>query len=149
MPELERPSAISAITCRSLAAHQARDHVGVEHRPALGDAADRIGEHPDVSHLFLQQVADALRAVGDQGQRPLVLQELRQNQDAHAGMGGTDRQGRPQPVIRVLRRHLDVGNDHVWPVRAGQPDKVTRIGCGADDLKIRVIENTDDALANE
>jgi hypothetical protein len=84
---------------RSLAAHQARDHVGVEHRPALGDAAHRVGEHPEVSHLFLQQVADALRAFGDQGERIRVLQELGQDQHAHARMGSTDRQCRPQPVI--------------------------------------------------
>ena len=127
---------------RPVAVHQARHHVGVEHRPALRDAAHRVGEDPEVPHFLLQQVADALRAVGDQGQRVRVLQELGQNQNAHAGMGGTDRQCRPQPVIRVLRRHLDVGNDHVWPVRVGQPDKVTRIGRGADDLKIPVTENT-------
>jgi len=64
-------------------------------------------------------------------------------------MGGADRQGRPQPVIGVLGGHLDVGHDHVWPVRVGQPDEVTGIGCGADDLKIPVIEDADDALANE
>jgi hypothetical protein len=49
----------------------------------------------------------------------------------------------------VLRGHLDVGHDHVGPVRVGQPDQVTCIGCGADDFKTPVIENADDALANE
>jgi hypothetical protein len=49
----------------------------------------------------------------------------------------------------MLRGHLDVGNDHVWPVYVGQPDKVTCIGRGADDFKIPVIEDADDALANE
>jgi hypothetical protein len=134
---------------RSRTADQARDHVGVEHRPALGDAAHRVGEHPEVPHFFFQQVADTLRAVGDQGERVGILQELGQDQNAHAGMGGPDRQRRPQPVIRVPRGHLDVGDDHVWPVRVGQPDEVTRVGRGADDVEIPVIEDADDALTNE
>jgi hypothetical protein len=134
---------------RSRAAHQSRDHVGVEHRPALGDAAHRVGEHPQVAHFLFQQVADALRAVGDQGERVRVLQELRQHQHAHSGMGGPDRQCRAQAVVGVLRGHLDVGDDHVRPVRVGQPDEITGIGRRADDVEILVIEDADDTLPNE
>jgi hypothetical protein len=45
--------------------------------------------------------------------------------------------------------HLDVGHDHVWPAGAGQPDQVRGVRGGADDLKIRVIQDPDDAFANE
>jgi hypothetical protein len=49
----------------------------------------------------------------------------------------------------VLWGHLDVGHDHVRPVRVGQPDKVTGVGRGADNLKTPVIKDADDTLANE
>ena len=39
--------------------HQPRDHIRVEDRPAVSDTAYRVGEHPQVTDLLLQQVAHA------------------------------------------------------------------------------------------
>jgi hypothetical protein len=50
-----------------------------------------------------------------------VLQELGQDQDARARTVGPDLQGRPEPVVGVIRRHLDVGDDDVRAIHAGHP----------------------------
>ena len=78
---LERPSAISSSTSRSRGvssasgsprappADELRDDRRVERRAALGDAAHGRAELVEVGHAVLEQVADALRAVGEQLQR--------------------------------------------------------------------------------
>ena len=51
------------------AVDEARDDRRVEHALALGDAPQRVGEHGDVGHAFLEQVADALGVVLEQAHR--------------------------------------------------------------------------------
>ena len=49
----------------SLAAHQPRDHIRIERRPAACDAAHGIGEHGQIADFLLQHVANALSAVSE------------------------------------------------------------------------------------
>src|SRR6267378_3016170 len=88
IPTLERPSAIWASTCRSRGVRLSRGLFSVcgppAARPRRGRAPTRL-RRPGAPHrrtcadrpLFLQQVADALSAVGDQVEHITVLKELR------------------------------------------------------------------------
>jgi hypothetical protein len=131
------------------APHQAGDDVRVERRPTLGDTSHGIGEDAQVADLLLQQVPDTLRTVGDQVERIPVLKKLGQDQHANIGLPRADLQCRAQPVIGVIRRHLDVGNHDVRAIRARLPDEVARIGGGPDDLEPAVLQNMDDARAHD
>ena len=161
IPALERPSAISSSTSRSrgvrhgegtrlaLAAHQPGDHVGVKHRPALGDPPDRVGEGAQVADLLLQQVADPLGTVGDQGEGVSVLQELGQDQHAHPGLGGPDGERRPQPVVAVIRWHLDVGDDHVRAIRLRHAHEIAGVARRADYVESAFLEDPHDPFPDE
>ena len=68
--------------------HSGHD-LGVEHGPALGNAADRVDEPFEVGHPVLEQVADALRALGQKLGRVLLLDVLREHE--HPVPGSSDR----------------------------------------------------------
>ena len=90
----ERPSAISPSTSRSrgvssssgssarLRLEHVRHHLGVERGPAVGHARHRVGEQLHVGHAVLQQVADAVAALGQQVDRVALLDVL--GEDEHA-----------------------------------------------------------------
>jgi hypothetical protein len=136
-------------TCLPLAADQSRHHVGIEHRPAISDAADGVGEHAQIADFLLQQVADALRAVGDEIERVAVFQELGQDQDTCSRPVGTDLKGRPEPVISMIRWHLDVGDDDVRAVHASHPYQVACVVSRADYVESAVLEDVHDPFPDE
>jgi hypothetical protein len=77
---------------------------------------DRIDERVDVSHAFLQQVSDALRALTDEIEGVLLLVELRQHQDAGIGTLSPELERRPQPIVLVTGGHLDIDHRHIGPM---------------------------------
>src|SRR5580693_6119934 len=135
--------------CLLLAAHEARDHIGIEGRSAVGDAAYGIGEHFQVADLLLQHVADSLSAIGHEVEDVAVLKELGQDQHPHSGLGGTDRECGLQPVIGMAGGHLDVGDNDVRAVRAGHPDQVSRVCRRSDDVESAVGEDMHDPFPDE
>jgi hypothetical protein len=56
---------------------------------------------------------------------------------------------RAEPIIGVIRWHLDVGNHNVRAIIARLPDQVARIGGGPNDLEAAVLEDTHDPLAHD
>ena len=161
MPEFERPSAMSAMTCLSrgvrpssglrqpFAPYQPRDHVGIEYRPALGYPPHRVGERPHVADLFFQQVADTLSAVRHEVERIRVLEILGQDEHAHSRRAGPDGQRGPEAVVAVVRGHLDVGDDDVRVVDAVHPDQVARVGGRAEHLEAAVLEDAYDPFPDK
>ena len=109
------------------AAHHPRDHLGVQRRPARGHLAHRAEEVVEVGDAILEQVADALRVVAEQLQRVALGQVLGEHEHAGARHRTADRDRRAQAVVGQVRRHPDVGDDDVGPVRAGLADQVRGI----------------------
>ena len=131
------------------AAEHVRDDRRVEHRAAGGDAPDRVGEQREVGHAVLEQVADALGAVADQVDRVALLGVLREHEHADVGLARADLERRPQAVVGVVGRHLDVDDRDVGLVRADLAQQVGRVAGLGDDLEAGVAEQPHDALAQQ
>src|SRR4051794_3224388 len=127
----------------------ARHNFRVEGRPAGRDAANRIDEAAHVSNAVLQQVADAVGAVGEQLHRVVVLGVLRE--DEHTGVRQlcTDHLRRLETVVLVPRRHPDVDDRYVWLVCAHLAQQVFGIACLADHLDVVLGQEPHDALAQQ
>ena len=62
---------------------------------------------------------------------------------------GPDLRGRPQPLVRVRRRHPDVGDDQVRRVPRGEREQGVGVLDGGDDLVAGPLEDADEALAQQ
>ena len=65
------------------------------------------------------------------------------------GLGGVNGLCGPQPVIGAIRRHLDVGDDHVRAVSSGLVEQVRRVARHPDDVHARLGEHVHDARAHQ
>ena len=98
------------------ARQQLRHDLGVERRPAVGHAPERIQELAHVGHAVLQQVADAARVARQQLGRVALLDVLRQHEHRPfraSGRGSRWPRGGPRPCRsaaceRRPRRHRAV-----------------------------------------
>jgi len=90
-----------------------------------------------------------LRPVSDQGEGVSILKKLGQDQHPRARLGGTGGEGRPQAIVAVFRRHLDVGDDHVRPVDVRHADEIARVARGAHHIEPAFLEDPQDSLAYE
>ena len=79
---------------------QPRDDLGVECRAALADPAHAVDEPLDVRDAVLEQVADALRVVGQQLERVGLLDVLGEHE--HAGLAALAR------IVAAARRPSSV-----------------------------------------
>ena len=158
----ERPSAISSSTSRSrgvssssgssraAAADELRDDRRVERRAALGDAPHRGGELVDVGDAVLEQVADALGAVGEQLERVARLDVLREHE--HAGLRDA---ARGSPARRAgPRRCASAACGCRRSRRPGLYERTFSSSSSAlpglaDDLEAGVLEQPRDALAQQ
>ena len=121
----ERPSAISSSTSRSrgvssadgivaaLPADELRDDRRVERGAALADAPHRRDELVDVGDAVLEQVADALGALGEELERVGGLEVLREHEHAGLRVLLADLRRRPQALVGLRRRHADVDDRDV------------------------------------
>ena len=128
---------------------EAGDHVTVQRRLAGRHAAHGLEEDRPVGHAFLEQVADPVGALPDQIEDVAVLEELRQDDDAHPRVELADLHRRAQPVVGAAGRHLDVGDDDVRPVVPCLSDEVDGVDGGADDGEPGALEHPDDPLAHQ
>jgi hypothetical protein len=126
-----------------------RDHLGVEHRAALGDPPHRVEEAVDLGDAVLQQVADALAAVGEQVDRVVLLDVLGEDQDPGPRQLGADRLRRPQPVVGVVGRHPDVDDREVGLVGADLAQQLLGVAGLARDLDPRPLQQPRRALAQQ
>ena len=161
IPLLERPCAISSSTSRSRGessssgsirrrpAEHLPDDLGVEHGPALADRADGVRERVEVADPVLEQVADALGAVADQVDGVALLDVLGEHEDLGVRVLRADLHRGAQAVVGVGRRHLDVDDRDVGPVRADLAAQVDRVARLADDVEARLLEQPAQPLAEE
>lgn len=74
---------------------------------------------------------------------------LRKDHDADVGMIRAYLLGRAQPVVGVLRRHLNIRDDDIGLVSVHLASQVSRVGRYADHFKSGLFEHRHDAGANE
>ena len=146
--ELARREVVERAAGPPPADHALHD-LGIERRAAAGDAPDRVGEQRQIAHAVLEQVADAAGAVADEVERIAVLEELRQDDHPDLRLRGADLHGGAQPVVGRVRRHLDVGHDHVGLVRSRLAQQVRGVPGDGDDLEAVLLQDADDAGADE
>ena len=87
-------------TVAAPAGEQRLDHLGVEHRPAAGDLVQRADQLVEVGDPLLEQVAHAGDAVGQQLEGVVLLDVLREDDDADAGVLGADPLGGLDALVR-------------------------------------------------
>ena len=92
------------------------------------------------------EITDALSAVGDKGHRVAIFEEPGKHQHAHAWHSGPDLKRRAEPVVGVIRRHLDIGDNDVRTSGTCYPHNVASILRGADDLEAVVLQDVHDAF---
>ena len=54
-----------------------------------------------------------------------------------------------KPVVGVIGRHLNVGDDHIRPVRAGHPDQRARVCRSTDHVESAVLEDVHDPFPDK
>ncbi len=93
-------------------------------RPAVGDRGDGIDEVADVVGAILQHVAPPARALTQQQESELRLADTARGRARRHGGGPAQRGRRPHPLVRARRRHADVGQHDVGPVRVDGGDQL-------------------------
>ena len=103
----------------------------------------------DVADALLEQVADALGPIADELEREAGLAELREDHDAGLGQPASQLDGGDQAVVLAPRRHLDVDDRDVGPVRERPAQQVVRVARLRHDVKPGAGEYASDALAEQ
>jgi hypothetical protein len=159
MPWLDFPSAMRVRTSRSRGVRSSSG-LFLRLRPSMrattsGSSAEppaatrhRIGEGPDVAHPVLQQVPDARGVVADQVEGVALVEELRQDEDAHVRVIAPDRHGGAQAVVGVVGGHLDVDDRDVGAMRGDLAHEVVG-GARLRDHEARLAEQAHEARAQE
>jgi hypothetical protein len=125
------------------------DHIRIECGLAGCNPAYGIGEKAQVTDLLLEEVTDALRAVGHQVEGIPIFKELREDQNTDRGLRGADLQRRAEPVVGAVRWHLYVGHNYVWTVCAHLLDQLPRILSGRHHLEPTVLEDVNNAFSHD
>jgi hypothetical protein len=133
----------------ALARDQQPDDRRVERRSALGHPPHGLGEVVDVGDAVLEQVADALGALGQQLHGVLGLGVLREHDDADARVGLADAARGAHALVGVGRRHANVDDGDVGLDRGDVVHEIDGVLGLGDDLEARVREHARDALAHE
>ena len=116
------------------AGEQLRDDFGIERAAARGHPVQRVEELGDVRNPVLEQVADAVRAPGDQLGGVPLLHPLGQDEHADVRPAVADHQGRAQPLVGEGGRHPDVDDDRVRAVRGDRAQELLPVALGRGHL---------------
>ena len=157
----ERPSAISSSTSRSRGVSSASGSsfrrrptscetiVGSSAEPPSPTRRTAAANSPTSDDAVLQQVADALGALGEEVERVLRLDVLREDEHAGRRMLLADLPRRAEALVGVRRRHPDVDDRDVGRVRAHLQQQLVGGPGLADDLEAGLLEQLRDALAEQ
>ena len=115
---------------------QRLDDLRVEDRAAARDLVQRADQLVDVGDPFLQQVAEPAGAVLQQVVGVVLLDELREHDDADLRMARADLLGRLDPFVRARGGHADVGQDGVGGVLLDGGEQLVAGGRRADELDL-------------
>ena len=125
------------------------DDLGIEDRAAVIDPPHGVDEAVDLGDPVLEQVADTLAAGGEQVDRVVLLDVLRENQDPGLRQLLADRRRGAQAVVGVVRGHPDVDDRDVGLVGADLAEQVLGVGRLADDLDPGLVEEAGDPLPQQ
>ena len=123
----------------ALVAHrpdQRLDDLRVEDGSAGRDLAHRAGELVALGDAVLEEVRVARGTVGEQRDRVLRVVELRQDDDAGARMALAQLLRRVDALALEVRRHPDVGHEHLRRRGFGAGDQLVVVGRGPDDREV-------------
>jgi CheY-like chemotaxis protein len=124
------------------------DEGRVHDRTAVRHSRDRLGELGHVGHPALEQVPDAVSS-GQQLHRLIDLGVRGQDEDGRGRELVADLPRRLQALGQVVRRHPDVDDREIGPVRTDQVEQLGSIVSLADDVKPGSGEQTRDACAEQ
>ena len=161
MPRFDFPSAIAAITSSSRGVSLAMT-LRLRRRPsirattsgstALPPSATRVCGVDELLHpadALLEQVPDALGAVGQQVRGVALLVVLREDEHARLRPLPAYLDGGPQAVVAVAGRHVDVGHEQVRAMGETLAQEIVRVARLSDHLEAGRREHSGDALAQE
>ncbi len=117
--------------------------------PPVGDPVEGVEELGDVGDPVFEQVADAVRAAGDQLGGVALLDPLGQDEDADVGPLVPDEQRGAQALVGERRRHPHVDHADVWPRVGDGAEERLGVARGGDDLVARLFQQQDEALAEQ
>ena len=158
------PSAISRSTSRSRgvswlsgecslrlpSATSASTTLGSINRAALCDRPDRGDELLDVLHALLQEVGAARAAVLEERERVARRRVLAEHDDADLRMRLAQPLGGLDPLVVVPRRHADVGDDDVRPLRVDRGEQRVEVAAHGGDLEVGLrLEQAPHSFAHE
>ena len=160
MPRLVRPSAITSSTSRSRGVSSSsaprRPRIivattsGSSTDPPRATRATRGDEALDLGDAVLEQVADALGAVGQQLARVALLEMGGEHEHADVrGSSARMMRRRLQALVGVVGRHADVDHRDVGAVRADLAQQVVAVAGLGDDVEAGVLEQPDHAGAQQ
>jgi hypothetical protein len=133
---------------RTPAPKHAADDLGIESASSGGNPRDGISERLDVADAFLQQIADALRALTDQVQGVALLVVAREH-DSGLGQTLAQLERGAQPVRAAAGWHLDVDDRNVRPVRERLAQEVRSIASLTDNLETGFRQKPRDPLSKK
>src|SRR5215207_3925037 len=124
-----------------VASKQQLHDLRVDGRAAPRNAADRFGQVAGAEDPVLEQVAHAVRPVGQEVERVAGLDVVGEDQDSHGvPVSGADLPGGVQPLHRVRRRHPDVEDSDVRPGLVHESEQVRYVASLAHDVDVLVPE---------
>ena len=145
---LARAEPIQRSVALAAAQHPA-DHLGVKRAAAPRNPIDRVDEALDVTDALLEQVADSLGAVPDQLDRVVLLVVLRKHKHTGFGPLPSKLDRRPQAVVAVAWRHVDIRDRDRWPVREALAQEILGVASLSDDFESGIGEQSCDPLAQQ
>ena len=126
------------------------DDLRVEDRTARRDFAHRARELVAFRDAVLQQVRVTSGPVREERDRVVRVVELRQHDDAGAGVALPDELRRVDPFLLEARRHADVGDEHLRGRGLGAAHETVVVVRGADHFEVVLeAEQRADALSHD
>src|SRR5215469_14653096 len=131
------------------ARQQLRDDLGVQRAASRRHPVQGLEELGQVRDPVLEQVADAVRPVGQQLGGVAFLHVLREHQHAHLGPAAAYHQRGAQPLVGEGRRHPHVHYHGVGLVLADRPKELLGLPGGRDHVVPGLGEQPGQPLAQQ
>jgi hypothetical protein len=126
------------------------DDLRVEDRAADRDGPDRADELVEIVHALLQEIRAALASPFEESEKIARVRVLAEHDHAHLGMRLTQSRCGLDPLVVVPRRHPDVRDDDVGPLRVDRCEERGEVAAHGRDLEaVLTLEQTAEALTDQ
>ena len=126
------------------------DHLRINYGSAICHPLDSRGQLFDVTDSLLEQVGPAVGSLIEERHRIVRFHILAQNDDTYVWVRLPDLIGRPDSLVRLRRRHADVGNDDIRLVLGNRGDQLVVISTAVHQIDlVTECEHRNDALTHE